>query len=315
MPDGPCSPLVAFDDQIGYCRDSRMTVLIVGASGFVGGELMNVFGGDAVGTCCHTPGPGLLPLDITDEARVRDLVERLRPTVIIHAAAQPNVDRCETEVDESYRVNVVGTRNVAAAAAHAGARFVYFSSDYVFDGTAGPYPPDAVPCPVQVYGKHKLEAECAIRDTLENHLIVRVCGVYGYHPGGKNFIMALIAKGSRGERMNVPADQWGTPTFVENLATAVKELALSAHTGIAHPVGPDYLSRIDFARIAAEILGFPPDFLHPLSTAELGQPAKRPLRGGVDNRSTQAILRTQLTGVREGLQQVRRRMEDPARRS
>jgi dTDP-4-dehydrorhamnose reductase len=190
---------------------------------------------------------------------------------------------------------------------------VYFSTDYLFDGTAGPYPPDAVPCPLQVYGEHKLEAERAIRETLENHLIVRVCGVYGYHPGGKNFIMGLIAKGSRGERMNVPADQWGTPTFVENLAAAVRELALSTHTGVAHPVGSDYVSRIDFARIAAEILGFPPDFLHPLSTAELGQPAKRPLRGGLDNHSTQAILRTRLTGVREGLQYVRRRMADHAR--
>jgi len=290
-----------------------MTVLIVGASGFVGGELMNVFGGDAAGTFCRTPGPGLLSLDITDEARVRDLVERLRPTLIIHPAAQPNVDRCETEVHESYRVNVAGTRNVAAAAARAGARFVYFSTDYLFDGTAGPYPPDAVPCPLQVYGEHKLEAERAIRETVENHLIVRVCGAYGYHPGGKNFIMGLIAKGSRGERMNVPADQWGTPTFVKNLAAAVRELALSTHTGVAHPVGSDYVSRIDFARIAAEILGFPPDFLHPLSTAELGQLAKRPLRGGLDNHSTQAILRTRLTGVREGLQHVRRRMADHAR--
>ncbi len=290
-----------------------MTVLIVGASGFVGGELMKVFGDDAVGTYCRTPSPGLVPLDITDDAQVRELVERLRPSLIIHPAAQPNVDRCETEVEESYRVNVVGTRHVATAAARVGARFVYFSTDYLFDGTAGPYPPEAAPCPVQVYGEHKLAAERAVREILANHLIVRVCGVYGYHPGGKNFIMGLIAKGGRGEQMNVPADQWGTPTLVENLAAAVKELALSAHTGVAHPVGPDFLNRIEFARIAAEILGFQPDFLKPLTTPELRQPAKRPLRGGVDNGTTQAILRTRLLGVRDGLQQVRTQMEEHAR--
>jgi dTDP-4-dehydrorhamnose reductase len=286
-----------------------MSVLIVGASGFVGGELLRVFGTEAVGTYCHTPVAGLLPLDITEARAVADLVGKLRPSLIIHPAAQPNVDRCEFEVEESYRVNVAGTRHVAEAARDAGARFVYFSTDYLFDGTAGPYPPDAAPSPVQVYGRHKLEAERAIAEILDDYLIVRVCGVYGYHPGGKNFIMGLIAKGTRRERMNVPADQWGTPTFVESLAAAVKELATSRHTGVAHPVGPDYLSRIDFARRAADVLGLRPDFLHPLTTAELGQPARRPLRGGVDNRSTQAILTTRLVSVAEGLREIRRKMD------
>ena len=286
-----------------------MTVLVVGASGFVGSELMKAFGPGAVGTYCHTPVDGLVPLDITDRAQVDDLVGRLRPRIIVHPAAQPNVDRCESEVEESYLVNVTGTRNVAEAARAVGARFVYFSTDYLFDGRDGPYPPDAEPAPLQVYGVHKLEAERVVRATLENHLIVRVCGVYGYHPDGKNFVMGLIAKGRRGERMNVPADQWGTPTFVENLAAAVKELALSSHTGVAHPVGPDYLARIDFARLGAEVLGLDPGFLCPVTTMELGQPARRPLRGGVDNRSTQRLLATRLVGAREGLEIVRRRME------
>jgi dTDP-4-dehydrorhamnose reductase len=286
-----------------------MTVLIVGASGFVGGELLREFTDEAVGTYYHTPRAGLLRLDITDAAAVTELVGRLRPAIIIHPAAQPNVDRCESEVEESYRVNVAGTRNVARAARDVGARFVYFSTDYLFDGTAGPYAPDATPAPLQVYGRHKLEAERAVQETVADHVIVRICGVYGYHPGGKNFIMGLIAKGRSQERMNVPADQWGTPTFVESLASAVKELAQSRHTGVAHPVGPDYLSRIAFARRAAEILGFPTDFLHPLATAELAQAARRPLRGGVDNRSTQALLRTPLAGIEHGLREVRRRME------
>jgi dTDP-4-dehydrorhamnose reductase len=290
-----------------------MSVLIVGASGFVGGELMRAFGDEAVGTYCRTPVDGLVRLDITDAAAVQDLVRRLRPSIIIHPAAQPNVDRCESEIEESHRVNVVGTRHVAEAARDVGARFVYFSTDYLFDGAAGPYPPDAPPSPLQVYGRHKLEAEEVVRRTLPKHLIVRVCGVYGYHPGGKNFIMGLIAKGGRQEEMKVPADQWGTPVLADNLAAAVKELARSGHTGVAHPVGPDFLCRIDFARTAAEILGFKPDFLRPLTTPELGQPAARPLRGGVDNRSTQALLRTRLLGVQEGLRQVRRQMEEHAR--
>ena len=101
--------------------------------------------------------------------------------------------------------------------------------------------------------------------------------------------------------------------LAENLAAAVKELALSDYRGVAHPVGPDYMLRIDFARVAAEMLGFAPDFLRPLTTPELRQPAKRPLRGGVDNRSTQAMLHTRLLGVSEGLERVRWQMAADSR--
>jgi len=288
--------------------DTGPRVLVVGGSGLVGGALLKEFGADAVGTCWRTARDGLVPLDITDARQVDDLLAALRPRIILHAAAQSNVDRCELQPEESYIVNVEGARHVASAAARIGARLVYFSSDYVFDGTAGPYPPDAQPAPLNVYGRHKLEAERIVA-ALKDHLIARACGVYGYHPGGKNFIMGLIARGKRREPMKVPSDQWGTPTFVGSLAAAVRELALSSYVGVVHPVGPDYLSRIDFARRAADVLGLSADFLEPATTSELRQPARRPLRGGVDNRSTQARLRTRLVGVAEGLAAVRRRLD------
>jgi dTDP-4-dehydrorhamnose reductase len=285
--------------------------LIVGASGLVGGALGAEFP-DATGTYYRHPARGLVPLDITDAAAVDALVDRLAPTLVLLPAAQPNVDRCETEPAESERVNVVGTGNVARAAARVGARFVYFSSDYVFDGAAGPYEVDAAPHPINVYGRHKLAAEELVRATVADHLIVRVCGVYGYQPEGKNFVMALARLAAAGERMRVPSDQWGTPTYAESLAAAVRELALSGHRGVAHPVGPDYLTRIDFARLAAEVLGYDDGFLVPITTPELRQPAARPLRGGVDNRATQRWLTTRLVGAREGLGRMRRRLEAAA---
>jgi dTDP-4-dehydrorhamnose reductase len=113
--------------------------------------------------------------------------------------------------------------------------------------------------------------------------------------------------------MRVPSDQWGTPTHAENLADAVRELVLAGRRGIVHPVGPDYLTRIDFARLAAEVFGYDAAFLTPVSTPELRQPAARPLRGGVDNRSTQALLRdTRLVGAREGLTRMRTQLEAAA---
>jgi dTDP-4-dehydrorhamnose reductase len=286
--------------------------LILGASGLVGGALRTAFP-DAVGTYFRAPAPDLVPLDITDAAAVRALVQRTAPALILLPAAQPNVDRCELEPAESERVNVEGTRHVAMAAAEAGARLVYFSTDYVFDGQAGPYEIDAPTGPINVYGRHKLAAETLVRATVADHLVVRACGVYGYQAAGKNFVMALARLAAAGDPMRVPSDQWGTPTLAENLAAAVRELALAGHRGVVHPVGPDYLTRIDFARLAAEVLGYDDAFLQPVTTPELRQPAARPLRGGVDNRATQAMLRTtRLVGAREGLAIVRRRMEAAA---
>ena len=289
-----------------------MRTVVIGASGLVGGALRAVFP-DAIGTYFRSAVPGLEPLDITDAAAVRAFVRTAAPTLILLPAAQPHVDRCETESAESERVNVEGTRNVAEAAAEAGARLVFFSTDYVFDGTAGPYPIDATPNPINVYGRHKLAAERIVGETVPDHLIARACGVYGYQATGKNFVMALDRLARAGESMRVPSDQWGTPTLADNMAAAVRELALSSHRGIVHPVGPDYLSRIDFARLAAEVFGHDTGFLRPVTTPELNQPAARPLRGGVDNRATQALLReTRLVGAREGLRTMRRQMEAAA---
>ncbi len=290
----------------------RPDILVVGASGFVGGALLRAYGRRAIGTYWHSATPGLERLDMCDAAAVDALVDRLQPRIIIHPAAQPNVDRCESEIDESYRVNVTGTVNVARAARRTGARYLYFSTDYVFNGKVGPAPVDAPTDPLSVYGRHKLEAEVFIRENLDNYVIARTCGVFGFHPQGKNFIMALLDKGRRGEPMRVPSDQWGTPTYVDNLAQAVQELAELDFVGIAHPVGPDFLVRIEFARLAAEILGLDPSFLQATPTSQLGQAAARPVYGGVDNRSTQALLRTRLMSAREGLLAFKKDMEGRA---
>jgi dTDP-4-dehydrorhamnose reductase len=287
-----------------------MRVLIVGASGFIGNALHRAFGDQSVGTYCNHPAEGLLPLDVRDAGAVGRLVSDVRPQLVVHPAALPHVDWCEDHEHESYDVNVAGTRNVAAAARAAGARFMYFSTDYVFDGRDGPYREDAVPNPLNVYGRHKLEAEGLIAGTLEDHLIVRICGVYGFEPAGKNFVMALLGRSRRGEAMQVPSDQWNNPTYVDNLVAAVQELAGSAQRGILHVVGPEYLDRISFARLACVVLGIDPRFLRARTTAELGQRAPRPLRGGLDSATARALLTSPLLAPRQGLVQMRVRLRE-----
>lgn len=285
-----------------------MRVLIVGASGFVGSALRAAFGSAAVGTYCAHPVAGLRQLDMRDRAAVDRLVGEVRPEVIIQPAAQPHVDWCEDHVEESYAINVAGTRHVAEAAGAAGARYLFVSTDYVFDGSAGPYAEDAPTGPRNVYGRHKLEAERLIATTLQDHVIVRVCGVYGYERQGKNFIMALLSNGRRGEAMNVPSDQWGTPTYGDNLAAAMQELALGTARGIYHVVGPEWLDRLSFARLACEVFGLDPGFLRPRTTAELRQRAPRPLRGGLQTAKVRAILKTELVSPRRGLELMKERL-------
>ncbi len=285
-----------------------MRVLIVGASGFIGRALLSSFGADAVGTYCNHLEEGLRHLDMCDAAAVDRLVADIRPGLIIHPAAQPHVDWCEDHVQESHDINVTGTRNVAAAAQRAGARYVFFSTDYIFDGRSGPYREDAPPDPPNVYGRHKLEAERGIAELLHDYAIVRVCNVYGFEARGKNFVMGLLAKGQRGEPMNVPSDQWGNPTYAANLAVAVKELSLSPQRGVYHVVGPENCDRISFARLACEVFGLDPAFLRPRTTAELGQRAARPLHGGLDNRKARALLETPLLAPRQGLESMKERL-------
>jgi len=285
-----------------------MSVLIVGASGFIGRALLSAFGPGAVGTYCNHPEEGLRLLDMRDAAAVDRLVGNLRPELIVHPAAQPNVDWCEDHIQESFDINVTGTRNVAAAARRAGARYVFFSTDYIFSGRSGPYREDASPDPPNVYGRHKLEAERAIAELLDDYVIVRVCGVYGFEPRGKNFVMGLLAKGQRGEPMNVPADQWGNPTYADNLAVAVQELSWSTHRGVYHVVGPENCDRISFARLACDVFELDPRFLQPRTTAELAQRAPRPLRGGLETAKVRALLATELVAPRRGLELMKDRL-------
>jgi len=285
-----------------------MRILIVGASGFIGGALHAVCGADAVGTYCQHPAEGLRQLDMCDPQAVHRIVSEVRPQLIIHPAAQPNVDWCEDHAEESHAINVAGTRHMAEAAHAVGARYVFFSTDYVFDGSAGPYREDAATGPPNVYGRHKLEAERIVAGALDDYLIVRVCGVYGFEGQGKNFVMGLLARAKRGEPMNVPSDQWGNPTYADNLTAAVRELARSAHRGVYHVVGPDYLDRVSFARLACSVFGLDPAFLRPRTTAELGQRARRPLRGGLDSTKARAVLATPLLAPRQGLELMKERL-------
>jgi len=292
-----------------------MNVLVVGASGLVGGTVTRVFksrGYSVVGTYLHDSNATekLRRMDISDRLQTLRIVQEISPEIIIHAAAMTNVDLCQVERDRCFGVNVLGTQHVVDAARTLGARLIFFSTDYIFDGVAGPYYEHDAPNPINFYGACKLEAENRIRKGLHDYLIARLTVVYGWERQGKNFAMRLMANLRKGEKMNVPVDQIGTPTYANNIAEAVLDLVQKRQSGVFNIAGPELMDRYSFAKLAAETFGLPKELLIPTTTADLGQTAARPLNAGLKTDKLRSVSQVRMLPPRGGLRLMRESKEE-----
>jgi dTDP-4-dehydrorhamnose reductase len=278
--------------------------LIIGASGQVGEYLMRgaaSAGFTAVGTYQSHPVADFQRLDIRRPAEVQALMTALRPSVVYLPASLANVDYCELHPAEGFAVNVEGVRHVVRQANEVGAKLIYFSSDYVFDGQAGPYREDDSANPVCEYGRQKLLAEHHVALHAQNYVIVRTTVVYGWERQGKNFIYRLLDTLKAGRILKVPVDQVGSPTYAPNLAQAVVELALGDAQGAYHVAGPQRANRYEFACEAAHVFGLDKGQIEAVATSDLGQTAARPLDAGMLMDKASAKLTIPLVGYQEGL--------------
>jgi len=248
-------------------------------------------------------GQGFLYLDLANPGSITAAFEKARPEAVFLCSAMTHVDNCERDPVMAARINAEGSALVAGECRKAGAKLVYFSTEYVFDGKAGPYGEDDPVGPVSVYGRTKLEGERAALE-LKDALSVRTTVVYGYNPASKNFIMQLINNQRSGAKMRVPSDQFSNPTYAPELAAAVLDLAEKGAAGIYNVVGPDWLSRYEFALKACAAFGFGPGFIEPRLTAELGQAAARPLKAGLKTEKLAAKLGRVLPPAEESLRRI-----------
>ena len=231
--------------------------------------------------------------DITDADAVARVVAAARPQVVINAAAYTAVDKAETEVAAAQRVNVNAVGILAAAARTNGAGFAHVSTDFVFDGTAHiPYPPDAAPNPLGVYGRTKAEGEAAAVEFHASPLIVRTAWVYA--ASGVNFVRTMLRLMAERDEIRVVADQIGTPTHVPTLARTLWTLIERGETGIYHATDAGVASWYDFAVAihdearAAGILARDIRVV-PIRTIDYPTPARRPAYGVLDKTATWAI--------------------------
>ncbi len=265
-----------------------------------------------LGTHRRVTAPDTIPLDITDAAATERLIAATPVDWVFCPAGFTWVDGCEDHPDEATAANRDAPAAAARAAARRGAAFVYYSTEYVFDGTGGPYAEDAPVHPVSVYGRSKLEGERAVLAGNPRAIVVRTTVVYGPEPQGKNFVYQLLrharalASGAATAPLRVPRDQRSSPTYNEDLAAASVELAEGGFTGVLNVAGPEILDRYAFARVACEVFGLDPACVTPVATAALGQKAPRPLDAGLLIDRARALLTTPLRGPREGLAAMRR---------
>jgi dTDP-4-dehydrorhamnose reductase len=281
--------------------------LVIGATGLVGAPLVRAVaraGLPASGTRLSFDAPDAQPLDIRDRARVIALVADLAPEVVYLPAAIANVDACEERPQEAWLTNVSGLCNVVQAANRVGAVLVFFSTDYIFDGTSGPYLEDDPARPIGEYGRQKVIGEQHVALHAREFLIVRTTVVYGWEHRGKNFVTSLLATIARGNEVRVPVDQVGTPTYAPNLAEVVVGLVATGVRGVVNVAGPDRVSRLALANEAAAVFGLDPGLVVPTSTRDLGQRAARPLEAGLVVDRVRGLSAVPLVGYHEGLRMM-----------
>jgi dTDP-4-dehydrorhamnose reductase len=245
-----------------------MRVTVLGASGLLGKELTREWTGDAV------TGLSSQDADIRDAKRVQQVVEETRPDWIVLAAAYTDVDGCESNAELAFAVNRDAPVIVAHAAKMFGARLVFLSSDYVFDGTKRtPYEIDEARNPQTVYGRTKAEAEIKLLDLMPDCCIARTSWLFG--TGGKCFPDTILKLAASRPALDVVNDQRGCPTYAADLAGAIIELTRKNASGIVHVTNSGDCTWFQFAEEIVRIAGLPAA-VRPVSSQQMSRPAPRP---------------------------------------
>lgn len=257
-------------------NERAFTLLVTGANGQLGQELVRM-GTEKI----RIVGYGRDRLDITNLDQCREVIADIRPDAIIHAAAYTAVDKAESEPDEAYRINALGTRNLAIAAREQAAKLCYISTDYVFDGTGtAPYNEYDNTNPQSVYGKSKRAGEILLQSLADRYFIVRTSWVYGKY--GNNFVKTMLKLASERDSVTVVADQIGSPTYTYDLAQFLIELVQTEKYGVYHASNTGSCSWYEFAKAIFEESGISIR-TEPCTTEQFPRPAPRPAYSVMDH--------------------------------
>ncbi|NIV33316.1 MAG: dTDP-4-dehydrorhamnose reductase [Anaerolineae bacterium] len=253
-----------------------MRIVITGHRGQLGAALQTALAG------AELFGLDLPEHDISDPLPIRDTIVGFRPDLVIHGAAMTNVDGCEREPEAAYRVNTMGTQNIAIACGQCDAAMVHISTNDVFDGKLGrPYYEWDKPSPQSVYAQSKAAAEFYVRTLLDRFYIVRTSWLYA--KGGENFITKIIRAADKHGRLRVVTDEVATPTYAPDLAEAISQLIRTGHFGIYHFANSGSCSRYEWAKRLLELSGRGAIPVEPITADQWQRDAPPPLYAPIPN--------------------------------
>ncbi|MFX1363456.1 MAG: SDR family oxidoreductase [Promethearchaeota archaeon] len=301
-------------------------ILIVGASGLTGFKLAYLAKTENLVSCTYNNRPieiencKMYKLDKTNTEKTLTVLKKVNPDVVIDCSALHNVDYCEKNEAESKKVNVDGTKFIAEVCKKINAKLIFLSTDYVYDGIKQSYTEESNPNPLNIYGKHKLEAEKEIIKTGIDYAIARTSLVFGWNPNelkglvsssGKtmNFVIWVLNKLRNGESLKIVSDQYSTPTLADNLAEFLLSLADSNTTGVFHTVGKECISRYNFTVKIAEIFNINQELITSVTSEMFKQIAKRPMNCCLDSSKSERILKIKPLTIEESLLRMKNQEE------
>lgn len=284
------------------------TVLVTGASGFVGGQVLHespdswrLHGLSRTTRFADRDNLVQHPIDLLNTAGVAELFESTRPETVIHSAAVADIDYCESHPEEASALNVEVTRHLVTLARAHDSRFVFLSTDTVFDGEKGNYGEDDAPIPINYYARTKVEAEQVVREILPSAVIARVSLVMGLPLGGagNSFLMKMLETLKKGGVARFPDHEIRSPIDVVTLARSLVELAGNGFSGTIHLAGNTRVSRYDLGLRIAEWLDYPAESIAAVKAEEMAGRAPRPRDVSLNNERARNVLSTPMCTVDE----------------
>ncbi|MBL7647937.1 MAG: SDR family oxidoreductase [Candidatus Hydrogenedentes bacterium] len=288
-------------------------VLVTGASGFVGGSVLHHAPADwDMHACSRSPLAGVPAnvvhhaFDLADKAKTAEIVASVKPDAIIHIAAIANIDYAEANQEETALVNTETTGRLARLAAEHGARFLFCSTDNVFDGVDGFYSEDALVSPVNFYGRTKVAAEVLAHEALENSVIVRVALVIGMPimGSGNSFLVKMEENLREGREIQIPENEVRSPVDVITLGKSLLELAGNDFTGTINLAGSTCLNRYEMAKQIARKLGHSEGLIVPTDSNAMPGRAPRPNNVSLANALAKETLKTPMRDLDEALDMI-----------
>ncbi|MBN1638080.1 MAG: dTDP-4-dehydrorhamnose reductase [Ignavibacteriales bacterium] len=296
----------------------KRKILIIGSNGMLGqrlvGHYIKDFNTDLL--CSSIEVQSLInnvkyyPADITDKKIIGKIIKEIKPDYIINASAYTDVDKSETEKVLAQKINVDGVANLANYSSIVNSHLIHISTDYVFDGSNGPYSEDDIPCPINYYGKTKLAGENAIKKYDTKHTILRTNVLFGLGNNVKSdFVKWLIEMLSNNKPVRIVDDQINNPTYVDDLVDAISRVVEYKKTGLFNIGGAEFLNRFEFALKIAVFFKFNKSLITPVKTEVFNQPARRPLKSGLITLKAETELGYKPTSYEEIFISIKKRLE------